>query len=337
MTSRNLTKATHRYELEQSPLYKLSNKRKLADLLVLDNSEMSIQGISILTSQYRIFCDRESKRFITEPIDKLVLIHKRLLNLLRRITPPAYVHSAIKKRSYLTNATHHIDAENLLKIDIKKFFPSIKFRYIYDFFFDVLLCSKDIATILSKLCTVQTEKYGVHLPTGSCISPILSFWVNRTLFDKLLRISERYGCKFTVYVDDITISGTNATKELLNLIALEIHNHGYKYHKIKIFYNEPALVTGLVVTNGKLNLPHKRVQMIRELANMLNVIKDRATRIKYLASLIGRLSEAEQINPSFKKMRYKIMAKYSNEWLSIVKHRQMKAHSSCKSYLKQNT
>lgn len=330
MTSKNLAKATHRYELEQSPLYKLSNKRKLAHLLALDNAEISIQGISILTSQYRIFCDRESKRFITEPIDKLVLIHKRLLNLLRRITPPAYIHSAVKRRSYLSNATPHVNAENLLKIDIKKFFPSIKFRYIYDFFFHVLLCSKDIATILSKLCTVQTKKYGVHLPTGSCISPILSFWANRTLFDKLLRISEHYDCKFTVYVDDITISGTNATKELLNLIALEIHNHGYEYHKIKIFYNEPALVTGLVVTNGKLLLPHKRVRMIRELAKLLNFIKDRSSRNKCLASLIGRLSEAEQINPSFKIMRYKMMAKYSKEWSSIVNYRLMKAHSSHK-------
>lgn len=329
-------KTAQRYEIERSPLYKLSNKRTLADLLGVELSVITSLEKSDLTSQYRIFTDRKTRRFITEPIGQLAEIHKRLLKLFCRITPPDYVHSAIKKRSYKTNAEQHKAAENVLKIDIKKFFPSVKFNYVHDFFSSTLFCSKDIATILSKLCTVKTEKYGVHLPTGSCISPILSFLANRRLFDSIKRIADRQDCIFTVYIDDVTISGSKATRQLLTRIATEIHNHGYGYHKIKTYHHVPAIVTGLVVANGKLHLPYERARKIRELQKSLGMAKNLKLRSQLLASLVGRLSEAEQIHTSYRKLRLEIISKLSAEWSTIVAHRNMKAKISRISRFKQS-
>jgi retron-type reverse transcriptase len=277
--------------------------------------------LSELAHQYRIFKDKKTRRFITEPVDQLALVHKRLLKLLCRIAPPEYVHSAIKKRSYKTNAEQHVIAENVLKIDIKKFFPSVKFRYIHDFFSSALHCSSDIATILTKLCTVQTVSFGVHLPTGSCLSPLLSFFANRRLFDSVKLLCDQHGCVFTVYIDDMTVSGEKASKELLTQIAIEIHNHGYQYHKIKTYHGAPAVVTGLVVSKGKLSIPHERIKKIRELRESLLVTKNPSLRSKMLASLVGRLSEAEQINPGYKKVRQTVMSTYAAEWDTVVAYR----------------
>lgn len=321
------TKEPQRYEIESSPLYKLSNKRKLSELLGVERSTLSSLEKSGLTSQYRIFKDKKTRRFITEPIEQLAIIHKQLLKLFSRITPPPYVHSAIKKRSYKTNAEQHKDSLNILKIDVQKFFPSIKFSCIHDFFLNSLCCSKDIAAILSKLCTVQTEKYGVHLPTGSCISPILSFLANQRMFDAIKEICDRKGCVFTVYVDDITVSGVNADRALLSEIAMVIHKHGYLYHKIETYQDQPALVTGLVVANGHLRLPHERAKKIRELNKALSASNSTPLRSKILASLVGRLSEAEHINKAYRSLRRKILSRYSDEWSGVVAYRLRKART----------
>ncbi|XYJ10723.1 reverse transcriptase family protein [Telluria sp. B2] len=315
-----------RYELEQSPLFKLSSKRKLAELLRIDLAELGSAKLPNLISQYRIFIEPNSARFITEPVRDLLAVHKRLMKLLIRIAPRDYVHSATKKRSYRTNAEQHRECKNVVKIDIKKFFPSVKFCYVHNFFANVMCCSKDIATILAKLCTVKTHKHGVHLPTGSCISPILSFLVNRDLFDRIHNMCSEQGCVFTLYVDDVTVSGDNATRALLSKIAAEIFKSGYGYHKIKTFYGRPAEVTGIVVHGGKLALPYVRQKKIRDVSEAL-ALATGPLREKLLASLVGRLSEAEQIDPSYRKQRTEVLRRYSSEWKGVVEQRIAKAKS----------
>lgn len=313
------------YDLEFSPLYELSNKKKLAEILGVDLPRLPVIANSDATGLYRIFKDKKTNRFITEPIGELAIIHKKLLKLLTRIKSPEYVHSAIKKRSYKTNAQVHVDGENILKIDIKKFFPSIKFHYIFNFFREVLCCSIDIATILAKLTTVKTNKFGVHLPTGSCISPILSFFANKYLFDSIHGLCAKNGCVLTVYVDDITISGANANKSLLTKIAEHIHNAGYRYHKIQTYHKAPATVTGLIVFNGKISLPDIRMKRIREIMAAVKASNSKATKEKLISSLIGRISEAEHIEPRFKSLRKRILEKYSIEWKSITDKRSQQA------------
>jgi len=309
------------YELEKSPLYKLSSKRKLAELLQVELSTFGSVDLTKLTSQYRIFVDRDTRRFITEPIGALLPVHKRLLRLFSRVLPRDYVHSATKKRSYKTNAEKHIGNQNVLKIDIKKFFPSVRFCFIHNFFTNTLKCSPDIATILAKLCTVQTRRHGVHLPTGSCISPILSFLANRSLFDRIHQICLGQGCTFTLYVDDVTVSGPNASRALLTSIAMEIHKTGYGYHKIKTYHAVPAMVTGLIVTEGRIILPHARSQKIREYADALECSVGGPIREKLLASLVGRLSEAEQIDPKYRTARQDILRRYAPDWDRVMAKR----------------
>lgn len=314
------------YDISSSPLFKLSSKRKLAELLGIEVSALGrLQDKSGLTSQYRIFTDAKTRRFITEPIRDLLCVHKRLLSLLRRIAPPNYLHSAIKKRSYKTNAEAHVDGENILKIDIRKFYPAVKFHRVHEFFRSALKCSPDVSVILAKLCTVETNKFGsVHLPTGSCLSPILSFLVNRKMFDSIEAECVQAGCGFTVYVDDITVSGKAANTMLLAKIASRIHQYGYEYHKIKTFFGSPAIVTGLIVNSGELHLPNRRKRRIDELQHTLTHSVG-PLRQQLLAQLVGCLSEAEQIHPEYKVHRVSTMARYSDVWKQVVDARLQKA------------
>ncbi len=316
----------HRYELEKSPLFRLSNKKRLAELLRVDLAAISDLEKSGLATQYRFFVDKKTRRHITEPVESLEKVHRQLLRLFVRIAPPDYVHSAVKKRSYKTNAYAHRGGGGVVKIDIKKFFQSVKFDCIHNFFLKRLECAPDIATILAKLCVVKTEKYGVHLPTGSCISPVLSFLANKPLFDRIKQLSDACGCVFTLYVDDITISGPRANAELLNLVAAEIFKRGYRYHKVNVSGSENALITGLIVSGGQLHLPHQRAKKIRDLIRLVGISV--GSREKLLASLVGRLSEAEQIEPRYKTIRQRVVSKYAADWAQIVKKRARKSRIS---------
>lgn len=316
------------YSFDKSPLYKLSSKRKLANLLGIQLNELNAFLKQPPDYNYRIYRDKETRRFITEPISVRLKIHKSILKLISRISPPAYIHSAFKNRSYKTNAEYHLSGSNLFTIDIKKFFPSIQFETLHSYFFNKLKCSIDIATILAKLCTVRTKLYGVHLPTGSCISPILSFFVNQRLFNDIEQLCLNEGCAFSVYVDDITVSGENATSQLLNKIALKIHNAGYRYHKIKTFKATPATITGLIVFKGKLDIPHIRKKRIRVLMEALVNTSSPHIKQQILASLIGRLSEVEQVLPQYKNIRLKLLLEYSKDW-QVIKDKRVLAQK-CK-------
>ncbi|MBA5608512.1 RNA-directed DNA polymerase [Duganella sp. FT3S] len=318
------------YELEKSPFFQLKSKKKLAELLNVSLPSLSRTQIEKLASCYRIFVDRESRRFITEPVGELQVIHQRLLQYFSRIAPPDYLHSARKKRSYKSNAEQHIGNTNVLKIDIKKFFPSVQFSYIHDFFSNQLQCAPDIAAILARLCTVKTSRHGVHLPTGSCISPVLSFLANKPMFDRVAALCASQRCTFSLYVDDITISGAGATHALLTSIAVEINNAGYGFHKIKSYFSEPAVVTGLIVTHDRLCLPHERQKKIREVAEALRISIDTGIRERLLASLVGRLSEAEQIDTKYGNYRKIVLARYSADWKRVVAHRLARMKKSAK-------
>ena len=309
----------HRYPIEKSPFFGLSSKRRLGELLGIDLSSIRDVEKSGLCSQYRSFIDKKTRRFITEPIGDLGVVHKNVLKYLVRIAPPDYIHSATKSRSYKTNAVAHCNGKSVVKIDIKKFFQSVKFERIHRFFLKTLTCSPDVATILAKVCTVRTDDFGCHLPTGSCISPILSFLANKDLFDAIDDLSKKQRCTFTLYVDDMTISGEGANSALLSQVATEIFKRGYSYHKTNVSKSSYSLVTGLVVGSGRIYLPHIRAQKIRQLREALYI--STGAKELLLSSLVGRLSEAEQIDPRYKPIRLKVVKDHQTEWRRIIRRR----------------
>jgi hypothetical protein len=107
---------------------------------------------------------------------------------------------------------------------------------------------------------------------------------------------------------------------LLNDVVKEIYKYGYGYHKIKIFHEAPAKITGLIVSNGLLSLPYIRSKKIRELDDAVNLATGKY-KPQLLSKLVGSLSEAEQINPKYKNIRFRVLNKYFSEWNEVVKAR----------------
>lgn len=289
------------YKINQSPFYKLSNKKKLLNIIFMSNKEFkSIVLNNDLNYIIRNIIDKKGKqRIVEEPKKFLKRIHTRIKDLLSSIEVPEYLHSAIKKHSYLTNALSHVGKKSLLKTDISNFYPSNNFYKVYNFFKNKMLCSEDIAVILAKISTFQG-----HIPTGSPLSPILSFLVNQDMFNEINKIAVSNNCKFTLYVDDLTFSGKGCFKFSREVIHI-INKYGFlaKNRKTKKYLeNQVKLVTGIIIKNDCVDIPNERYKRVRKLKEIIENEKNKGiVKISNIRKYIGCLSEIARINKKYKK------------------------------------
>ncbi len=190
------------YPIHQSPLFRLLSKRKFESVI-----GVSWEAIPDLLARdgYRVW-KNEKDREIQAPIFWMATVHKRIANLLGRIELPDYLYSR-KGRSYADNARQHVGIQQLLKTDINKFYPSTTRRMVMKLFIEDFQCARDVANRLADICCYKQR----HLPTGSPLSGRVAFFAARHMFDEVSSLASAADCKMTAYVDDITVSGSNAT------------------------------------------------------------------------------------------------------------------------------
>ena len=282
----------NRYQLNQSPFYRLGTKRKLLFLLGISQQEL----LELLSSSHYGIFNNEKGRQIQHPNGKLKPVHKRISKLLNKILLPDYLHSQ-KNTSYISNAKKHIGEHPIIKTDIANFYSSINFSRIFGLFKNTFKCSPDISWILAKLCSFNES----CLPTGSPISGIIAFLSSQKMFDEVNELALKHGCTMTCYVDDITISGAKATKSLLIEIGRVIQKHGLKIKPAKsISYSAkaPKLITGCIVRGQSLLLPNKRHKEIWKLKRAINS-KTSTDEEKDKSELFGRIQEAKSFGVKF--------------------------------------
>lgn len=288
-----------RYPLNQSPLFKLSSKKKMCEVLGVDLDQLPKL---VTPSNYHVFMNRRGRE-VQHPVGALAKIHTRIARLLARITLPTYVHSQ-KGRSYITNAAAHSVKQPLVKTDIAKFYPSTSFSTIFSLFRDQFSCSQDVAWQLAKMCC-----YRDHLPTGSPISGYVAFLSHQKLFDKISALAQSHKCVMTLLVDDISMSGAGATKALLFESRRMIRASGLKTknEKSKTFpANKPRIVTGIVVAEGGLRTPNARHLEIHKDRRRLEMATSQHERSIVEASLRGRLQEVRNVSTVSSSLRTKL-------------------------------
>src|SRR3989338_5705181 len=190
--------ANHKfYPLNQSPLYALSSKRRMAKIL-----GAPLERIRILSSPnfYNEFSTAKGRE-VQEPKPELKRIHRRIKTLLCRISPPPYLFSGVQGKGYIDNARYHQKNTHFLTTDIKTFYPSCKEIYVHKAFIMDFKMPPDVAGFLARLVTFN----GI-IPTGSPTSQILSYFAYSRTFDKLAKIAAESNMQFSLYVDDITFS-----------------------------------------------------------------------------------------------------------------------------------
>jgi len=200
------------HPIHGSPLYGLACSDCLAHGDVLGLSSERLVALAGDDKAYHAFTRITSgkKRAVTDPLGDLRKVHDRLFDLLNRIEKPDYLHSGVKGRSHVTNARIHIGDKPIVKLDIRRFFPSIDVPRVRRFFSRQMNCAAPVSDLLTRLCTFRG-----HVPIGSRMSQHLAYFAARPMLEDLHRLSIRYGVLFTCYVDDLSFSGTAATPSFL--------------------------------------------------------------------------------------------------------------------------
>ncbi|NCB47771.1 RNA-directed DNA polymerase, partial [bacterium] len=188
----------------------------------------------------------------------LKLIQARIFQLMQCIERPEWLISGQKKKSYISNGQMHQDGNYILTIDIKKFYDNCSSEFVFRFFKDKMKTAPDIADILTRIVT-----YGGKIPTGCPTSQLIAFFAYEDMFFEIKAIAERYGCKFSLYVDDMTFSSTNPFNE--KTLARDIdrtlrrYRHKPKYKKVH-YYTKSDIkpVTGTILKpDHSLEIPNK--------------------------------------------------------------------------------
>jgi hypothetical protein len=291
-------KCAKRVSLRGSALFKLTSPARLAHILCISPGQLAYL-VRNAESNYLVRTDRKTKRLIEEPKALLKQIHARVAHLLQQIETPDYLHSGVRQRSYVTNASQHRADEGAIKLDVRKFFPSARAAAVYAFFHEVMEYPPDVASRMTKLLTIAG-----HLPTGGNASCILSFWAYRPMFDEIAALAQEQGCAFTLYVDDMTISGGFATRSMQQAARQIIGRHRLRAHKNKVFApNQPRVVTGVAVTVRGRELPNRRAKAIEELTSTIAELPDERAKLSLLPVLVGRVSEATEIDAAWSRRK----------------------------------
>jgi hypothetical protein len=206
------------------------------------------------------------------------------------------LHSAVKGKSYLSNARSHGTNVALVKIDVKKFFASVRRAAIFRFFFGKLKCRGDVAGLLADLLT-----YNARLPTGSSASPIIAYYSFKPMFDEVAALAESLQLQMTCYVDDVTLSGAAANRTVLFKIRGIIARHRLKSHKAHVFApSQPKVVTGMCLASEGQRVPNKLHMKIKKGFDSLATAVTAEDKLKIATPLLGRLEAAGLIDPIFK-------------------------------------
>lgn len=285
--------AKRKYDLRDSPFFRLRSKEKLANLLYVTPSKL--KKLAELENGYVHFPKEKKKggtRMISAPVRPLKAAQSRIAVLLRRVVVPDYLFAPVEGRSYVDNAARHIGAQSVRLLDIEDFFPSCSIRKVIWFFRTRMECSPDVAVILSRIAT-----HDGALPQGSPCSPILAYFAYSEMWDEINSQVIKANCVLSVYADDLTISGDNLPEALIWEVKKILHRHGHRYARAKerARRNRPAEITGVILTPDGLTVPNRQRQKLHSVQTELLRSKDESSRSALEAQLRGRLAQISQV------------------------------------------
>ncbi len=276
------------YPIDQSPLFAVRGLGQLERAL---QSPLQAALEASKADSYRVF-HNDNGREIQAPRGALDRIHRRIAALLARIETPDYLYSK-RGRSHLENAGAHRHQPELLKTDIKEFYPGTTHAMVTRMFQRHFHCASDVSRMLADVCC-----FNGFLPTGSSLSGFVAFWCAKDMFDELHRLAASNGLVMTVFADDITISGRGASSKLLWRARQIIHKHGRatKRKKSRAYAASQAKpVTGAVLRDGKMLLPNSQHLKIRTTRQELAACEDLVVFDGLQNRLAGQLTNAATI------------------------------------------
>jgi len=178
--------------------------------------------------------------------------------ILSQVQIPSVVHGFVRGRDIFTNAEPHLKHKNIMVVDIKDFFPSIKAKRVSHIYRELGFPVK-VANRLTGLCT-----FNGRLPQGAPTSPTLANIVFSPTDATLVNLAKEWDCEYTRYADDLVFSGERyfSKKDMLQVIRI-VEEAGFKINIRKsriIGSGARQIVAGLVVNQKGLPPRYKRMQ-----------------------------------------------------------------------------
>lgn len=150
-------------------------------------------------------------RRISAPRKKLKAVQRAILaKILDTFPAHAAAHGFVEKRSTVSNASPHLGAAIVVRVDIEDFFPTVHYRRVFGFFHQYY--PEEVATTLAGLTTHRDKLPGGQvawpgrLPQGAPTSPALANLVCKRLDARLDALAKKLGGTYTRYADDLTFS-----------------------------------------------------------------------------------------------------------------------------------
>lgn len=242
-------------------------------------------------------------RTITCPYPSLLEVHQWIYNnILKSIKVHPCAHGFLEKKSIVSNVKPHCNSEQILKLDLKNFFPSISINRIISIF-SHLGYNKKVAYYLARMCTFEDA-----LPQGAPTSPALSNIVCYKMDKRIYRLCKKFNLVYTRYADDITISGSKIPLKIFEYIKAIIEDSGFDVNELKTrryISNSKKVITGIQLVNNAMSLPttykkslKQELYYIKKYGLDSHMSKKKIRKHNYVNILIGKLNYWNMIEPN---------------------------------------
>lgn len=336
-----------RYELGRSPFAQNPTQRDIAALVQETKSDLNTLATPRYKEQFLVRRSIQSNgktRALVYPEGRLRAVHERLKFHLSKIVQPSYLMSPRRGRAQRDNARAHLDAAQYLTLDLKQFYPSTTRTMIRNSLMSQFGMQADVAGLIAHLATADDQAC-----FGSPLTPVLASLVHRPMFDQIADRCAADDLSYTVWVDDLTISGEAITGDLRKSVREIVAASGLRSHKLKTHTgNKVVFITGVGVVGSSLVVPRRIELVSKELWAELKAAQtfeeiDAASKrllshLGGIRAVVGRSSRrgqkiASEMN-SIRQKREKARRKYQAEVQSLATKRRQQAAAEIQDGLK---
>lgn len=259
MPKHRIRKAHERYELNRSPLAQKPTQRDVAALVREKRDSLQKLATPRFKDQFIVRRTIESggkERDLVYPVGRLRAVHERLKFHFSKIIQPSYLMSPRKGKAQRDNAAAHLGAVQYLTLDLKQFYPSTTRSMIRSSLMSQFGMAADVAGLIAHVATADDRAC-----FGSPLTPVLAALVHRPMFDSIADLCTEDDLSYTVWVDDLTISGEKVTGAFKARVREAVAESGLRSHKLKVKTgNRTVFVTGVGIVGEELIVP-RRVEL----------------------------------------------------------------------------
>lgn len=259
MSKRRTLSAYERYELDRSPFAQNPSQVDVANLVRETRDDLRKLATPRFKEQFIVRRTIESggkMRDLVYPEGRLRAVHERLRFHLSKIAQPSYLMSPRKGKAQRDNAAAHLCSAEYLTLDLKQFYPSTTRSMIRSSLVSQFGMSGDVAGLIAHVATTDDAAF-----FGSPLTPVLASLVHRPMFDAIADLCLADDLSYSVWVDDLTVSGERITGQFRSSVRDAVAVRGLRSHKLQVRTgNRPVFITGVGVVGANLIVP-RRIEM----------------------------------------------------------------------------